>query len=109
MQSSSDPALQTGPALWRAEETTRRNSLWKELGGSNTVLHTTAAAVRDAGILAGYRGVYASKDPVGVQWSPSGYALGFLDLGSKYANELSDEGVIYHYPKTKRPGHDKSE
>lgn len=73
------------------------------------MLHTTAAEVRDAGILAGFRGVYASKDPVGAQWSPSGYVLGLLDLGSKYANELDDEGVIYHYPKTKRPGHDKSE
>lgn len=109
MSSSVDHESQADPALWRADETERRNSIWNQLGGGKTVLDTTAAAVREAGILAGYRGVYASKDPVGSQWSPSGYALGFLDLGSKYANELSNEGVIYHYPKTKRPGHDKSE
>jgi putative restriction endonuclease len=34
---------------------------------------------------------------------PDGVTVGILHTGRHYADDLSDDGVIYHYPKTSRP------
>jgi hypothetical protein len=41
--------------------------------------------------------------------APNGIAVSFLHTGRSYADDLTEDGVIYHYPKTQRPGHDKFE
>src|SRR3954464_9071230 len=41
---------------------------------------------------------------------PEGVAVGLLHTGSSYPDDLSSDGVLYHYPKTDRPpGRDAAE
>jgi hypothetical protein len=35
---------------------------------------------------------------------PDGVAVGVLHTGLHYADDLSDVGVLYHYPRTSRAG-----
>jgi hypothetical protein len=40
----------------------------------------------------------------------NGITVGLLHTGQDYADELSTDGVLYHYPRTGRPpGRDRSE
>ncbi|MEI2276692.1 HNH endonuclease [Paenarthrobacter ilicis] len=53
------------------------------------------------------RGLFVSSATRNPQ-TPKGLALSFLNTGA-YDDEVTDTGVIYHYPKTLKPGHDESE
>lgn len=61
------------------------------------------------GLYSGARGVYADQERTRDTLAPDGIAVSFLHTGRSYADDLTEDGVLYHYPKTKRPGHDKSE
>jgi hypothetical protein len=41
--------------------------------------------------------------------SPEGVAVGVLHTGRSYADDLYSDGIVYHYPTTKRPSTDASE
>jgi putative restriction endonuclease len=67
--------------------------------------------LRDLGIYGGAQGVWVDKARTGsLTEDTTGVTVGLLHTGSSYADDLSDDGVLYHYPATNRPrGRDLSE
>lgn len=90
-------------------ERERRETLWRSLREQGGPTNVASAVVRDAGLYRGYRGVYADLANTRSDAFPNGIALTVLDLGKAYPNEMTDEGVIYHFPVTERPGRDRAE
>ncbi len=64
--------------------------------------------LRELRIYYGGRGVWWHKE-VTSNVSDPGVAVGVLHNGSSYPDDLSDDGMIYHYPVTDSPGTDRSE
>jgi putative restriction endonuclease len=67
--------------------------------------------LRDLGIYGGAQGVWVDKARTGsLTEAATGVTVGLLHTGSSYADDLSDDGVLYHYPSTNRPrGRDLAE
>lgn len=100
----------TSPSSWRSEELKRRLQLWQMLGGGDRgEISSTAMALREAGLYAGYRGIFLDKATTSSLWTPDGVALALVHLGQSYSNELTENGLIYHYPDTAVPGRDAAE
>lgn len=91
-------------------ERTFRFEIWSELMaiGAHAV---PASKVRDLGIYAGQAGVYANKTRTSALTPDgSGVAVSVVHRGTTYADDLSDDGLLYHYPKTLRSSaHDAGE
>jgi putative restriction endonuclease len=90
-----------------AEEIARRANMWTKLQSYSVV---DATAIRTLDIYRGQAGIFADKLQTRGPLSPQGVAVSFRHTGSSYADDLSDDGVIYHYPQTQRAGsHDEGE
>jgi hypothetical protein len=60
--------------------------------------------LRDLKIYGGAQGIWVDKgQTAGAEIGLDGATVGILHTGRHYADDLSDDGVIYHYPKTSRP------
>jgi putative restriction endonuclease len=86
-----------------ASEIDRRLGLWKTLTSDN-IDNIEPKRLRDLRIYGGAQGIWVDKaqtasNEVGLD----GNTVGVLHTGRHYADDLSDDGVIYHYPKTSRP------
>jgi putative restriction endonuclease len=64
--------------------------------------------IKQLGIQVGQQGIYRDIQRTR-HLAPSGVALSVRHTGSSYADDLSDDAVIYHYPKTDRAGRDAPE
>ncbi|MGG6382450.1 HNH endonuclease [Paenarthrobacter sp. NEAU-H11] len=91
------------------DEYLRREEMWKALLAAGGPREVSAGLIRDLGIYAGARGIYVNQERTKSPIAPDGIAVSFLHTGGSYADDLTEDGAIYHYPKTKRPGHDKFE
>jgi putative restriction endonuclease len=92
-----------------AEERARRMSLWSDLESQKSRVYTPAL-LNDLRIFYGGRGIWVHQEKTkGVGASANGITVGLLHTGSTYADDLHDDGVIYHYPRTAVPGRDASE
>lgn len=92
-------------------ELAHRRSMWTTLlerGGPNMV---EPHLLRELGIYGGAQGVWVDKARTSQLTEDGiGVTVGLLHTGSSYADDISDEAVLYHYPKTNRPiSRDKSE
>lgn len=96
-------------ADWRDHEVARRENLWRRLAAEGPTDQANPNSLRTAGVYAGARGIYVDVLHTRSEFTPSGAAVSFLHLGVRYANELSDRGLVYHYPRTDRPGRDRAE
>jgi putative restriction endonuclease len=66
--------------------------------------------LRNLNIYSGARGIYTDADmTAGVAPDGGAVTLSFLHTGKIYADELSADGVVYHYPETGQPGKDRQE
>jgi putative restriction endonuclease len=86
-----------------ASEKDRRLTLWRTLI-SEDIDDIQPKRLRDLRIYGGAQGIWVDKtqtasNEVGLD----GATVGVLHTGRHYADDLSDDGVIYHYPKTSRP------
>jgi putative restriction endonuclease len=85
------------------EEKERRLSLWgsiKSLGSD----HVSAASLRDLGIYGGAQGIWVDKAKTGpIAANGSGVTVSLLHTGRHYPDDISEDGLIYHYPRTARP------
>lgn len=88
----------------------RRLDLWRTLadrGGPDQVL---PELIRELRIHRGQQGVYRDQElTASLTPSGSGIAVGLLHTGSTYADDLFEDGVIYHYPQTDRGRRDRNE
>ena len=91
-------------------ELTHRQQIWQDLlsrGGPDNV---APGLLRELGIYGGAQGIWVDVKRTRSLTAPHGVAVGLLHTGSSYADDLDDSGMLYHYPRTKRPGErDQSE
>lgn len=91
-------------------EAKRREALWQHLVARGGPTGVPASLVRDLGIFNGYRGIWFDKQQTAtLATDGTGVAVGLLRTGERYADDLSADGVLYHYPVSQVPGRDASE
>lgn len=93
------------------QESEHRRNMWKSLLDADGPKGVVPGVLRDLGIYGGAQGVWADKARTGnLTQDATGVTVGLLHTGSSYADDLSDDGVLYHYPNTNRPkGRDLAE
>jgi putative restriction endonuclease len=68
------------------------------------------ALLREVGVYGGAQGVWMDVERTRGIDGAGGITVSLLHTGRHYADELSADGVLYHYPRTGRPpGRDRSE
>ena len=97
-------------ALSVQAEHARRVDLWSRLIAARGPSDVSAATLNDLKIFYGARGIWVDKTTTaGIGGSSSGVTVALLHTGSAYADDLSEDSVIYHYPQTERNGRDLAE
>src|SRR5262245_42611566 len=85
------------------KERGRRAEAWTDLVRRGGPLSVPPKLLRELSIYGGAQGIWVDKTrtrsltPEGV-----GITVGILHTGSSYADDLSADGVLYHYPQTGR-------
>ena len=88
-----------------SSENTRRRSLWDSLIAAGGPNGSAPSLLRELGIYGGAQGIWVDKRITGSMSSDgAGIAVGLLHTGSAYDDDLFEDGVIYHFPVTKRLG-----
>jgi hypothetical protein len=91
-------------------ERDRRADLWSRLIAARGPFDVSASVLNDLKIFYGGRGIWVDKvTTAGVGDSTNGVTVGLLHTGSAYADDLSEDSAIYHYPQTDQAGRDKAE
>lgn len=81
-----------------------RRGMWNALLDAGGPKGVVPSVLRDLGIYGGAQGVWVDKSRTGsLTEDGAGTTVGLLHTGSSYADDLSDDGVLYHYPSTNRP------
>jgi putative restriction endonuclease len=81
--------------------------MWHALGNPDAV---TPAQIRELGLHRGQQGVFRDLGATAaLSADGAGITVGVLHTGSVYADDLTDDGVIYHYPSTARGVRDANE
>jgi len=87
-----------------SEEQQRRSFMLSQLRGSGLGPYSPAV-IRDLRIYGGAAGIWVDRATTSVTTrDPIGAAVSVNHTGEHYPDDLSDTGLIYHYPVTKRPG-----
>ncbi len=83
------------------DERKRRLGLWASIKGlgPDTV---PARSLRDLGVYGGAQGIWVDKATTG-HLAVNGVTVGLLHTGRHYPDDVSEDGLIYHYPSTARP------
>jgi putative restriction endonuclease len=91
-----------------ADELARRLRLWSQVSGGDAG-DADPSMLRSALVYGGAQGIWVDKKTTGAL-AEDGVTVSILHTGRHYADDLSDDGLIYHYPKTRRPpGRDAAE
>ncbi len=90
-------------------ERQRREEIWKALVRSGGPIGIAPRLLRDLHIYGGAQGVWVDKQRT-KGLGPYGATVGLLHTGSSYADDLTEDAVLYHYPMTNRSkGRDAAE
>jgi putative restriction endonuclease len=93
-------------------ELVRRERLWAAVSsGDDGTAIATAGELRELGIYGGAGGIWVDKATTSsVSPNGQGIAVAVLHTGRHYPDDLGDDGMLYHYPRTNRPvGRDRAE
>lgn len=92
-----------------AQEFEYRNMMWNRLIENGGPQNVPASVLRELGFNGGAQGIWVDKSRTG-QLMEDGIAVSLTHSGQSYPDAWSEDGVIYHYPDTKRyEGRDRSE
>jgi hypothetical protein len=88
-----------------------RLDTWRKLINAGGPIGVSPQLLRDLGIYGGAQGIWVDKTRTHLLSNDGeGVTVGVLHTGSSYPDDLGEDNVIYHYPKTNRPlGRDLSE
>jgi len=88
-----------------------RINLWKTISEKEDIGRLTPIFLRENALYGGAQGIWVNKARTGrLTEDGNGITVSIMHRGSVYADDLSEEGVIYHYPETNRPkNRDESE
>jgi hypothetical protein len=99
-----------GPNEGVGAERIRRQKMLDALLALGDLKGMSAQILRDLGIYGGAQGIWVDQKRTGsLTGDGSGVAVGVLHTGQTYADDLSDKGLIYHYPNTDRGRKDERE
>jgi putative restriction endonuclease len=85
------------------EERKRRLELWQSIKGLGAD-DVPPSYLRDVGVYGGAQGIWVDKARTALIASNGiGATVSLLHTGRHYPDDVSDDGLIYHYPNTERP------
>ena len=84
-------------------EASRRWHAWDDLGQPAPGANVLPADLRRLRLYGGAQGVWVDREKTVSSDFLDGIAVSVLHTGSDYPDEMSERGVRYHYPVTKRP------
>jgi putative restriction endonuclease len=85
-------------------ELQRRRELWEDIQTSDPA-NTVPKALRNMSVYGGAAGIWRDKKRTShLPSAAEGVAVSLLHTGRHYADDLSHDGIIYHYPSSDRPG-----
>jgi hypothetical protein len=92
-------------------EIARRETLWAVIKAAPADAPlATAQGLRSLGIYAGQAGIYKNAIVTKTTQTPQGVAVSLRHNHSSYDDDLSSDGLLYHYPQTNRAiGTDEAE
>lgn len=97
------------PRTTPEEELLWREAVWAELQAHPSWPLLPPSFIRDLGLYAGQAGIYRNAE-VTKSISDTGVAVSVSHSGKHYDDDVDQDGIIYHYPTTKRhPSHDAGE
>ncbi len=86
------------------QEREHRRSMWQSLLSSGGPVGMLPRDLRELKVYGGAQGIWVDKVRTsGLTGNGTGVTVGLLHTGTSYADELSDNDVLYHYPSTNRP------
>jgi hypothetical protein len=86
------------------QELEYRRGMWASLVDAGGPKGVDPGVLRDLSIYGGAQGVWVDKARTSnLTEDATGVTVGLLHTGTSYADDLSDDGVLYHYPTTNRP------
>lgn len=89
-------------------ERERREEMWAAIRAEGLTI--SPRRLRELGAFGGAQGVwYDAERTAGIGGVRFGVTVGLLHTGEKYDDDLSDSGVLYHFPSTGRRGKDAAE
>lgn len=84
------------------EEREHRLGLWRELRAVDPD-NLSASTLRDLGVYGGAQGIWVDKARTAtIATNGSGVTVSLLHTGRHYPDDISEDGLIYHYPRTSR-------
>jgi hypothetical protein len=91
-------------------ERARREAMWASVQAAGDPSRLSPRLLRELGIYGGAQGIWVDAERTRGIDGGGGITVSLLHTGRHYADELSADGVLYHYPRTGRPpGRDRSE
>jgi putative restriction endonuclease len=93
-----------------AQELERREAAWHALLERGGPIGVSPGLVRELNLYSGARGIWMHAEETR-DLAPDGgaVAVGLLHTGKLYPDDLSSDGILYHYPVTEVPGRDANE
>ena len=92
------------------QERLHRFAIWGELQAYSGARAVAPSTLQQLGLYKGQRGIWVHKARTADIMSDGvGVTVGLAHTGTVYDDDLSDEGVIYRYPRTGMPGRDRNE
>ena len=91
-----------------ADEMSRREALFEQIQSESSVGLVPSSVVSELGVFRGERGVYRNKELTDLVVE-GGLAVGLLHTGRSYADDLTEDGVLYHFPSTRNLGTDAAD
>ncbi len=95
------------------QEMDRRLGIWNTLrkaSPNGDARSLTAGIVNESRAFFGGRGIWRDKGVTAdLSSDGNGITVGVLHTGSHYADDINDEGGLYHYPRTQNTGADKGD
>lgn len=86
-----------------------REAMWAEMQSHPEWPDLPPSFLREKGIYGGAAGIWRDASSTGGV-APGGLAVSVLHTGKHYADDLDEDGIIYHYPTTDRSAaHDATE
>lgn len=90
------------------EEIDYRLELWAQLN-SEYQANLPSAVLKEMQLYRGQRGIYADSVRTKPLTGDTAIAVSLLHTGTSYPDDLSEDGVLYHYPHTQQPARDDAE
>lgn len=86
------------------QESNLRLQMWVDLLAEGGPYGVSSQLLRDLGMYGGAQGIWRDKErTASITPDGTGVTVSLLHTGSSYPDDLAEDGVLYHYPRTNRP------